>query len=85
MRPSLVHTSGSGVRLYEGPDLKLLILVGLCGYSCLFLGPTGFNECFSFASDFTLDVVWFSRDLQSPNTFMIVSVSPRFLVHHGVY
>ena len=44
--PSFLHASGSCVRLNDGPDLKLLILVGLVGSSCLLLGPTGFNECF---------------------------------------
>ena len=78
VRPSSLHASGSGVSLNDSPDLKLLILVGLGGASCLLLDPTGFSECFSFAPDFALDVVWFSRDFQSLGTFMIVSVSPRF-------
>ena len=71
--PSFLHASGSCVRLNDGPDIKLLILVGLVGSSCLLLGPTGFNECFIFAPEFARDV-----DLQSPGTSMIVSVSSRF-------
>ena len=37
---------GSGVRLYDGIDLKLFILVGLLGPELyrLLLGPPGFNR-----------------------------------------
>ena len=68
MRSSLLHANGSGERLYDGRDLKLLVLVGLGGASCLLLSPTGFNLFlfflffFSFSPDFARDVVWFSRD-----------------------
>ena len=37
-------------RLYDGPDLKLFILVG-AGASCLLLGPPGSNWCISFAPE----------------------------------
>ena len=51
--PSKLHAGGSGVRLYDGPDLKLFILVGK-GRSFLFVAwPTGFNWRFSFAPDFS--------------------------------
>ena len=34
---------GSGVRLHDGPDLKLFILVGWDRSFCLLLGPPGLN------------------------------------------
>ena len=37
---------GSGVRLYDGLDLKLFSSVGRAGASCLLLGPSGSNWCF---------------------------------------
>ena len=42
----------SVVRLYDGLDIKLFILVGT-GASCLLLGPPGFNWCFSFDPGFS--------------------------------
>ena len=47
---------GSGVRLYDGPDIKLFILVGLgrsFGAFCLLLDPPGFKWCFSFVLSFS--------------------------------
>ena len=40
-------------QFYNGPDIKLFILVGLvgAGAACLLLCPPGFNGCFSFAPD----------------------------------
>ena len=43
----------SGDRLYDSPDIKLFILIGWAGASCLLLGPAGFNRCFSFAPGFS--------------------------------
>ena len=42
----------SGVRLHDGPDLKLFILVGWDWSFRLLLGPPGLNGLSSFASDF---------------------------------
>ena len=42
----------SGVRLYDGPDFKLFLLVGIAGVSCQLLGPPGFNWGFAFAPYF---------------------------------
>ena len=39
----LMHTGGSGVRLHDGPDLKLFILVGWDRSFRLLLGPPGLN------------------------------------------
>ena len=40
---------GSGVRLNDGPDIKLFILVvGAGAFFYLLLGPPGFNCCFFF-------------------------------------
>ena len=38
-----LHAGGSGVRLHDGPDLKLFILVGWDRSFRLLLGPPGFN------------------------------------------
>ena len=48
-----MHAGGSGVRLYDDPDIKLFILVGR-GRSlfCPLLGLSGFNCWFSFAPVF---------------------------------
>ena len=43
LRTSIAHAGGSGVRLYDGPDLKLFILVVGAGASCLLRGPPGSN------------------------------------------
>ena len=43
----------SGVRLSDGPDIKLFILIGWGrSFFCLLLGPPGFNCWFSFAPVF---------------------------------
>ena len=47
-----LHAGGSSIRLYDGPDLKLFILVGWDRSFRLLLGPPGLNWCSSFASDF---------------------------------
>ena len=48
-----MHAGGSGVRLNDGPDIKLFILVGLGrSFFCLLLGPPGFNCWFSSAPVF---------------------------------
>ena len=39
----LLHAGGSGVRLHDGPDLKLFILVGWDRKFRLLLGPLGLN------------------------------------------
>ena len=43
---------GSGVRLHDGHDLKIFILVGWDRSFRLLLGPPGLNWLSSFASDF---------------------------------
>ena len=77
MCSSLLHANGSGVRLYHGRDLKLLILVGLGGASCLLLGLTGFNLCFFLFLQTVLVMLFgfpgiFNR--RTPNCIL----SPRF-------
>ena len=50
MQPSLLHAGGSSVRLYDGPDIKLFILVG-CGRNLLAVAwPTGVQQVFFFCS-----------------------------------
>ena len=41
--PEERHAGGSGVRLHDGPDLKLFILVGWDRSFRLLLGPPGLN------------------------------------------
>ena len=40
---TLLHAGGSGVRLHDGPDLKLFVLVGWDRSFRLLLGPPGLN------------------------------------------
>ena len=49
-----------GLRLYDGPDIKLFILVVGAGASCLLIGPPGSYLCFSFAPE--LVSYWAPRD-----------------------
>ena len=60
---------GSGVRLLDGPDIKL---VG-AGASCLLLGPPGFNWCFSLASEIVS--YWAPRDLHRRVAYSICESS----------
>ena len=41
---SLIARRGSGVRLHDGPDLKLFILVGLDRSFRLLIGPRGSTD-----------------------------------------
>ena len=40
---AMLHSGGSGVRLHDGPDLELFILVGWDRSFRLLLGPPGLN------------------------------------------
>ena len=72
----------SGVRLYDGPDIKLFILVVGARASCLScLGPPGINWCFTFAPEFVKYLA--PRDLHRRAAYSICESS--FLNHHGVY
>ena len=66
---------------YDGPDLKLFILVGWAGASCLLLGPPGSNWCFSFAPE----LVSYSapRDLHRRAAYSICESC--ILIHQDVY
>ena len=66
---------------YDGPDLKLFILVGWGRTSCLLLGPPGSNWCFSFAPE----LVGYSapRDLHRRAAYSICE--SWFLIHQDVY
>ena len=68
-------------RLYDGPDLKLFILVGWGQTSCLLLDPPGSNWCFSFAPE----LVGYSapRDLHRRAAYSICE--SWFLIHQDVY
>ena len=77
--PSFLHAGGSGVR-YDGPAVKLLILVGLGGVSCMLLGPTGFNKYFSFAPDFARDI-----DLSPPEIIFLIVRRRYFCLVQIVY
>ena len=49
MLPSLIDAGGSGVRLHDGPDIKLFILVGW-GRSLSVAWPTGVQLVVFFCS-----------------------------------
>ena len=70
------QTGGSGVRLYDGPDLKLFILVGWDRRSsvCCFVhrGSTDNLLLLQISSD----VVWQSMDIQLSRN-MLYLLSPR--------
>ena len=60
---------------YDGPDIKLFILVGSGRTSCLLLGLPGFNWYFSFASGFSK----FFGAQGSPSSGSLLNLlSPRF-------
>ena len=73
--------SGSGVRLHDGPDLKLFILVGWDRSFRLLPGPPGLNLLSSFASDFQWCCL---TDQGSPSVMQhIVSVKSLSLLLHS--
>ena len=70
------------------PTLSYSFLLFGAGASCLFLGPPGFNWCFSFAPEFVS--YWTPRDLHRQAAYSIRESSfliceSSFLIHHGVY
>ena len=72
-----LHAGGSDVRLYDGPDLKLFILVGW-DRSFLSAKPT-FNWWFCFGPEL---VSYFApRDLHRRAAYSICESS--FMIHHG--
>ena len=72
---------GSGVRLYDGPDIKLFILVGW-GRSFLSVAwPTGVLLVFFFCSG--VSKLLAPRDLHRRTAYLICKSS--FLIHHGGY
>ena len=72
-----MHAGGSGVRLFDGLDIKLLILIGVAGASCILLGPPDFNWCFSFAPGFS--------KLFGAHGQLTETVESSFLIHQGGY
>ena len=67
----------SGVSLYDGPDMKLFILIGwAAGASCLLLGPPRFNWCFPFAPGFSK---FFGAQGSLTSGSILNVLSPRFL------
>ena len=74
---------GSGARLYDGPDLKLSILVGLdrSYFVCCFVHRGSTNDLLLLQTSSV--VVWRSRDLQlSRNTLYLLS--PRHCFFHSM-
>ena len=76
-----MHAGGSGVRLYDGLDLKLFILLVGAGASCLSLGPPGFNWCFSFAPGFSK--LFGAKG--SPSFGSLPNLLSSFVIHQGGY
>ena len=59
---AFLQAAGSGVRLYDGPDIKLFVLVG-CGRSFLSVDwPTGVQLVFFFLPPVSVSY-WDLRDL----------------------
>ena len=81
MLPFKLHAGESGVRLYDGPDIKLFILIVWSRASCLLLGPTGSNWCFSFAPELVRCSA--PRDLHRRAAYSICE--SWFLIHQDVY
>ena len=54
---SLIAHGGSGVTLYDGPDLKLFVLVGFGRSFLSVAGPTGVQLFFFFGSGFSVSYV----------------------------
>ena len=78
---ALFNCTPSGVRLHDGPDLKLFILVGLDRSFRLLLGPPGLNWLSYFASDFQWCCL---TDQGSPSVLQhIVSVESSSLLLHS--
>ena len=78
-----MHAGGSGVRLHDGPDLKLYILNGWDRSFRLLLGPPGLNWLSSFALDFQLCCL---TDQGSPSVMQhIVSVESLSLLLHSYF
>ena len=75
-----MHAGGSGVRLYDGPDINLFILVGVAGVSRLLLGPPVFNWCFPFAPELVSYLA--PKDLH--RIFLIIYLKNMFLTNYFV-
>ena len=72
-----MHAGGSGVRLYDGPDLKLFILVGW-GWSFLSVAwPTGVQLVFFFCSGVSK---LFGAQVFLSSGSLLNLLSPRFLL-----
>ena len=70
-----MHAGGSGVRLYDGPDLKLFILVGWdrSSFVCCLVDRASIDVFFCLLQ-VSSGVVWQTRDLQlSRNTLYLLS------------
>ena len=84
MRQSACDRSGgSGVRLYDDPDIKLFILFGW-GRSFLYVAwPTGVNSCFTFAPGFS--ELFGAKGSPSSGSLLNLLSSFFFLIHQGGY
>ena len=76
-----LHVGGSGVRLYDGPDIKLFILVGLGRRFLSVAWPTRVQIVFSFAPELVSFLA--PRDLHRRAAYSICESS--FLIHHGIH
>ena len=78
-----MHAGGSGIRLDDGPDIKLFILVGL-DRSFLFVAwPTGVQLLVFFCS--SVPVVLFGTPGISGCQSQHIPVESSSLLHHSIY
>ena len=78
-----MHDGGSDVRLYYGPNVELVILVGWCrSFFRLLLGPPGCNWRFSFN---IFSCVVCSSQGSSAATQHVVSVESTSLILRGTF
>ena len=74
------------VRLNDGPDIKLFILVGLGrSFFYLLLGPSGFNCSFFFFCSSVPVVLFDTRGNSRCRSQHVVSVENSSLFHHNIY
>ena len=78
-----MHAGGSGVRLNDGPDIKLFILVGWAGAFLSVGWPIGVQLLVFFSS--SVPVVLFDTPGISKCRSQHVSVEPSSLFHHNIY
>ena len=73
----LLHAGGLGVRLYDGPEIKLFILVGWDRSFLSVAWPTGFS--------FAPELVSYLAPMNLHRREACSICESSFLIHHGIY